>query len=282
MGTIISAIDFSECSINALQHALSIAKHCALDLELVWVGKSSKEQGTIDCPIEDAEQRAKEQLEEIIRKFSPEMGKGSFTWKIRHGKVYREIAEEAKDTDAVLVVAGTHGTSGFDEFWIGSNANRIVSACHCPVITIRGGIDIQRPLNKILMPIDSNEETRQKASFTAYLAQKHKAKVIVLKIYSTKVAAVQKRLDVYARQVEKHLDQEGVAWEEDHIHSSKLSDAMIHYAEQVDANLISIMTEQESRAVNLWMGPFAQQVVNHSPIPVLSIHSKATMTIATA
>jgi nucleotide-binding universal stress UspA family protein len=49
---------------------------------------------------------------------------------------------------------------------------------------------------------------------------------------------------------------------------------MIEMAKKLDANLISIMTEQETRTSNLWMGPFAHQTVNHSPIPVLSIHPK--------
>ena len=35
------------------------------------------------------------------------------------------------------------------------------------------------------------------------------------------------------------------------------------------------MTDQEKSPKNLWLGAYAQQMVNHSPIPVLSIQSKA-------
>ena len=52
-----------------------------------------------------------------------------------------------------------------------------------------------------------------------------------------------------------------------------ITDATIEYALKVDANLISIMTEQEKTTKNLWLGAYAQQMVNHSPIPVMSIHS---------
>jgi nucleotide-binding universal stress UspA family protein len=38
-----------------------------------------------------------------------------------------------------------------------------------------------------------------------------------------------------------------------------------------DADLIVIMNEQEINTTGFFMGPFAQQVVNHSPIPVLSM-----------
>jgi hypothetical protein len=37
------------------------------------------------------------------------------------------------------------------------------------------------------------------------------------------------------------------------------------------ADLISIMTEQETPA-NILLGPHAQQMVNQSPVPILSIH----------
>ena len=54
--------------------------------------------------------------------------------------------------------------------------------------------------------------------------------------------------------------------------AENLTDATIDYALKHDANLISIMTEQETSARNLLLGTYAQQMVNHSPIPVLCIH----------
>ncbi len=56
--------------------------------------------------------------------------------------------------------------------------------------------------------------------------------------------------------------------------ASNLTDATIEYAVGVNANLISIMDEQEITTSNLWLGPYAQQMVNHSPIPVMSIHAQ--------
>jgi hypothetical protein len=45
----------------------------------------------------------------------------------------------------------------------------------------------------------------------------------------------------------------------------------------MDANLISIMTQQESSTANLWMGSYVQQTINRSPIPVLCIRPKETL-----
>ncbi|MFC2102404.1 universal stress protein [Bacteroidota bacterium] len=281
MGKIITAIDFSDCSINAFKHALSIAKACNCELILVWVGTPTSQHEKYEKLKEDPKEDIKKRFEDLIAKHKPQFPGGKISFKIRKGKVYKEIATEAKTSRAMLVIAGTHGASGFEEFWIGSNANRIVSACECPVITIRAGINILRPLHRIVLPVDSTQDTRQKATFTGYLAKLHDAEVHILSLYSTKVKAIRQNVDLYAAQVARHFEQEGIRHRMETIETTNLADAMIDYAKEVDANLISIMTEQETTTSNLWMGPYAQQVVNHSPIPVLSIHSRELMTIAT-
>jgi nucleotide-binding universal stress UspA family protein len=276
MSKIIVAIDFSDCSINAFLHALSIAQHCASDMILIWVQKPTAEKDKFEKQAGDPSGEVKKQFDELIGKYQQELPGNSITYKLRTGTVYKEIAREAKDTKAMLVVAGTHGASGFEQFWIGSNANKIVSASPCPVITIRAGINIRRSLKTIVLPIDRTVETRQKATFTGFLAKKHDAEVHILSLYTSSVKAIRRDVNVYAGQVELYFKQEGVKYKLAGQDCSNISDAMIDYAVKNEANLISIMTEQESATSNLWMGPYAHQTVNHSPIPVLSIHAKET------
>jgi len=282
MSKIIVAIDFSDCSINAFLHALSIAKHCSNDLVLVWVEKPSSEKDKFEKQAGDPSREVKKQFEELISKYQPELTGNTITYKLRTGTVYKEITMEAKESKAKLVIAGTHGASGFEEFWIGSNANKIVSASPCPVITIRAGINVQRPLTKIVLPIDSTLETRQKATFTGQLAKKHDAEIHILSLYTSSVKAIRQDVNIYAGQVELYYKQEGIRSQMASMECTNISDAMIEYAKKTEANLISIMTEQESKTSNLWMGPYAHQTVNHSPIPVLSIHSKETYSAGSA
>ncbi|HZX62835.1 MAG TPA: universal stress protein [Bacteroidales bacterium] len=276
MNNIVVAVDFSESSINAFLHALSIAQKCNTDLDLVWVRKSAEEKDKFDTS-GDPTKEVKVQFTDLIAKYQPELPGNKISYKIRTGKVYKEIADEAKECKAMLVVTGTHGASVFVEFWIGSNANRIVALSPCPVLTIRGGIDVARPLSRIVLPIDSTTETRQKATFTGYLAKKHNAQIHILSLYSTKAKAIRRNVDAYAEQVAKYFEEEGIKFLITSKEADNISDGMIEYAQSVDANLISIMTQQESTTANLWMGPYAQQTVNRSPIPVLCIRPKETL-----
>ncbi len=276
MNTIVVAVDFSESSINAFLHALSIAQKCKTDLDLIWVRKSAEEKDKFDSG-GDPTKEVIVQFTDLIAKYQPELPGNKISYKIRTGKVYKEITDEARESKAMLVVTGTHGASVFVEFWIGSNANRIVSLAPCPVLTIRSGIDVSRPLSLIVLPMDSTTETRQKATFTGYLAKKHDAEIHILSLYSTKAKAVRRNVDAYAEQVAKYFEEEGIKFLITSKEADNISDGMIEYAQSVNANLISIMTQQESTTANLWMGPYAQQTINRSLIPVLCIRPKETL-----
>ncbi|MBK7213971.1 MAG: universal stress protein [Bacteroidales bacterium] len=281
MSNIIAAIDFSDCSINALEHAVSIANKGILDLHLVWVNNPSITKTTIysDNASELIEE-IKKQFAKLIEKYKPLLPESNIDYVIREGKVYREILDEAREMESLCIIMGTHGSSGFEQFWIGSNANRLISVAHCPVISLRAGISAKHQLERIVMPIDSTIDTRQKVPFTAYLARLFDAEIYVVSVYASKYKAIQRRVDEYTDQVIEYLEEEGIPYKRDTLVVDNLTTSTIEYAKKVRANLISIMTEQETSPFNLLIGPYAQQMVNNSPFPVLSINAKETLIMA--
>jgi nucleotide-binding universal stress UspA family protein len=272
--TILVAVDFSECSLNALEHAISIAQKAEANITMVWVAKSEAEGRLTDVDGHSQIKDAEKLFEELIKKYSWRLKNNKIGYKIRYGKIYREIIAEAQESHAWLMVTGTHGTSGFEEFWIGSNAFRLVTAAPCPIITIREGIPIKRTLRNVIMPIDSTTESRQKVPMTAAIAKIFNARVHILGLYTTQILAVRDKVDRYLDQIAKYLDEQDIRYVRVALEADNITEATLNYAKEVDANLISIMTEQEKTTANLWLGAFAQQMVNHSPYPVLSIQPK--------
>jgi hypothetical protein len=130
------------------------------------------------------------------------------------------------------------------------------------------------------MPIDSTIDTRQKVPFTAYLARLFDAEIHVLSIYASKYKSIKLRVDEYTDQVCQYLEEEGIVYYRDTLSCDNLTNGTIEYATKVKANLISIMTEQETSPYNLVVGPYAQQMVNNSPLPVLSINPFETMQLS--
>ena len=277
MKNIIAAIDFSDCSVNALEQAISLGKAGSLDIHMVWVNNPRITKVTIYSEAaSDLIDEVKLQFHKLIDKYRDQLLGNTIDYVIREGKVYREVIDEAKEMESVCIVLGTHGASGFEQFWIGSNANRLISVSPIPVITLRAGFKVDKEIKRIILPIDSTIDTRQKVPFTSYLAKLYGAEVHVLSLYSTSIKTIQERVDDYSKQVIRFLHEENVKTEHKAIRADNITTATIEYAGMVNANLISIMTEQETSPVNLLLGPYAQQMVHHSPYPVLSINPKLT------
>lgn len=275
MKTILAAIDFSDCSINALEHAVSIAKASESNLLMIWVNNPNTTKTILSSDLsDDLLEEVERQFTRLILRYSPQLPLTKMDYLIREGKVYKEVVTQAEESDAWLIVAGTHGSSGFEEFWIGSNAFRIVSAATCPVLTIRAGSSAEKHVNKIVLPIDSTPETRQKVPFTCDLAALFNAEIHILALYTTTILEVRSFVKRYATQANEYFTKNKVSSRIVEIETDNLSTSTIEYAENIDASLISIMTEQEKKATNIWLGPYAQQMVHHSSIPVLSIHPK--------
>lgn len=282
MKDIVVAIDFSKGSLHALDYAIEFANHVKSNIIMVWVDRHTNQDFAFTSEVNEFREEAVRNLDEILKINKGKLKPGKLTYKLRKGKVYQEIATQARLTDASLIIAGTHGVTGYEEFWIGSNAYRIVSYAPCPVITVRHDFEIKPVgITSIILPIDSTLDTRQKVPFTVQIARDFGAEIHLLSLYTTSIKVVQRKVDNYARQVEKFLEEAGVHYSIESMMADNITNAAIEYAGRVNADLIAIMTEQETTASNILLGPFAQQMVNYSPIPVLSIQPKEIIAIST-
>ena len=271
MKRIIAGIDFSDCSINAMKHGLQLARTFNADLTLVWVNPDSTTAILSSHKKEELKPEVEIRLDQLIEQYKDQLPGNKIDFVIREGRVYNEIIKVANEMEAELIVVGTHGSSGFEEFWIGSNASKIVMASNLPVLTIREGRDVDVCLKKISLPIDSSLESRQKSTLAAVIANNFDAEIDIMGMHTTKVYNVRRTVDDYVKQVEKYLGEEGVDHRISNLDCSNIADATIEHAEKTKSNLIVIMTEQETSTRNLLLGPYASQIINHSPIPVLSI-----------
>lgn len=267
--TILVGIDFSECSKNALAHAVSIAEKSDLKILMVWANKF------FDNPINNnnlIEVGAVNVFEELLKQYKPILG-DKISYVIKHGSVYDSMQELCDEINPLLVVIGTHGTSSIRERWLGSNAYRLSLLLKTPVITIRNGIDVNKTMSHILLPIDSTVETRQKLPITAILAKFFGATIHILAVLVSQVDEVNARVASYVKQVSEYLDDEKIAYVIDELKTNNVAEDVIEYAEKINANLISIMDEQELSLKNIFAGSYSLQIVTKSKCPVLISHS---------
>ena len=56
--------------------------------------------------------------------------------KILQGEIVDEIVDYAKEKETEIIVIGTHGNKGIEKLLLGSVAERVVKAAHCPTLVM--------------------------------------------------------------------------------------------------------------------------------------------------
>ncbi len=264
MENIIVGIDFSKGSECAIELSVDIANRMSLDLKMVYVSSTSQESGN------SSEAEVQTKIEELVKKYQPCLTSTVMSYEITEGKVSQELARIAKQDEAVMVVVGTHGTSGYEKDWIGRNAYKTIEDTECPVLTIRENFDFNKELENIVLPIDSSMDTRQKVPFTIKMAKLFNSKIHILGLYSSE--SIMPMVDKYVDQVEKFVKSYNIEYTVEKTGSENITNSTLEYAEKMNADLIVIMTEQEKKLTNIVLGSYAQQMIHHSMVPVLTIH----------
>jgi nucleotide-binding universal stress UspA family protein len=268
---IIVPIDFSSESVKGLELAILFSGNIESKIQMVYVQKKSLDYNPGSK--EQEHRFAKEEFAKIIEKYSTKLPQNiKLDFIIKTGRIYREIVNQAESFKESFIVTSTHGASGFEKFFIGSNAFKIISATRKPVITIRAN-ELPNKISKIIFPLDITVDSRQKLPFTTEIAQLFNAEVHVISLTSLQTEDITKRLSSYSNQVCDYLEKRKIKCVVDSLIGSDLVDLILNYSKTVKADLISIMTEQVSDA-NYIMGTAAQQILNRSKIPVLSINPK--------
>ncbi len=271
---ILVPVDFSDNSIHALNYAIQFANTLKYNLRLIHVRNKQSEYNSLNLKEYDyiIKEEIKAHFLKIINSVSGKI-KGTIDYYIREGKVHNEICNQALYTDAEMIIMGTHGIAGFEERWAGSNAFRVVSHAPCPVISLRADFKI-RPVKCIVMPIDLSEHSTKKVTYVAKLAQIFNSKIEVVDIRDNNRAKTIEALNKSTDQIVQYLKRKKIECSRKSIKSKHQSESIIEYALICDSDIITMIIDDNDRSKHLITSANAQQMVNHSPIPILSISNE--------
>jgi nucleotide-binding universal stress UspA family protein len=266
--TIIVPIDFSEESLTGLDLAIIFADKTGAAIQMVHVLSPVTNIG--HGILEKERQLASKKLQAILQKYKERRAKSiSLDYIIKEGKIYKEVTNQADSFKDSILILSTHGGSGIEELFVGSNAYKIASTSSKPVITIRS-LQAVRTIKKIVLPLDITRQTREKIPYTAEIANIFNAEIHIATLRSTNASSIIKKLDSFSDQAGAFLNAHKIPFKIENLKGGNLTDITIDYAKSIDADLISIMTEQEKSISNLLLGNYAHQMINDSLIPVLS------------
>jgi len=267
---IVIPVDFGEQSIIALGQSYNLARLSKSEITLLHVIDDDFlkhfQENNYESQIRSD---IKKRLDELADKVHNDAGVKVNT-SIRTGKIYEEIVEVAKDLNAALIVMGTMGAVGLKKRILGSNASRVVRESHCPVITIKGK-EHRYGIKHILLPLDLTKETKEKVDKAIELSQMFGSVIHVVSIVESEDEFLMNRLTRQMNQVVEFIDETGIKCTSEFVEGDDVADEVIQTAKRMEADLIMIMTQQEVGFKDLFISSAAQEIINNSEIPVLSI-----------
>ncbi|MGA3211388.1 MAG: universal stress protein [Terriglobales bacterium] len=195
---ILCPIDFSEFSIRAYRHALSLAEHyraglVALHIVELWrypfadYAASAGDYGEFCRSLGEG---GNEQLREFVKKHShgaiqPELV-------VHQGTAPDCILSLAQSRKVDMIVMGTHGRRGYDRLVLGSVTNRVMRKAPCPVLAIckptpeAGAAEVEKGhahhLTRILYCTDFSENSGEALKYAISAAREYGAELTLMHV----------------------------------------------------------------------------------------------------
>ncbi|MBS1489590.1 MAG: universal stress protein [Bacteroidetes bacterium] len=267
MKNILVPCDFSKAAIDAYQQALELATKPGETIYLIHVIEPPLMQDTMLMPtlnfeeelMHDMKEKAEKEFKALVKKKKGE--EVSVVSEIRYGTVTSVILEQIAAKKIDLVVMGSTGASGVKEYFIGSNAERIVRQSPVPVMVVKK--NALRPIKNIVFPNDlSFEHQENLVARVKDLQHKFQAKLHVVWVNTPgdfqNDTDTRKRLETFA----SHFMLTHYTLNIFNHHSKR--QGIIEFTNLVQGDLIALGTHGRTGLAHLLTSSVAEDVVNHT------------------
>ena len=194
------------------------------------------------------------------------------TKKIKIGNAFHFISEEINEGDTDLVIMGSKGASGFEEILIGSNTEKVVRYAKCPVLTVKGKVDLEDVKN-IVYATNFKEEDSHITEEVKKLQEVFDAKLHMVRINTPNNFETNRDVMDRAQQFVEDYQLTNFSI---NIYNDKVEeDGIIFFAQDISADMIAIATHGHTGLIHLIGGSIAEDVVNHAKRPVWTFRLKS-------
>jgi nucleotide-binding universal stress UspA family protein len=190
---------------------------------------------------------------------------------VRVGETYTAIQEYVKENNIDLIIMGSKGSSGLEEVFIGSTAERVTRYSPCPVLIIKNHAETFN-LENIVFATNAEPGIDDVIKIVADFQKMFGAKIHILNVNTPN--------NFYrSRTMMKMLGDMAEAYKLENYtlnvyNDSNEEDGIIHFAEDVHADIIIMGTHARTGLSRLLSSNVSEEVVNHSRRPVITVRIK--------
>lgn len=139
LARILAPIDFTDCSLDALEYAVIMARRTGASVRLLHVLEPVAYGLDFTLPHVSKTERTREAVERHLSSLAAALSGAGVpaTFQLRGGLPTDSILDAARAEPTDLVVMGTHGRRGLAHAFSGSVAEAVLRKADCPVLTVR-------------------------------------------------------------------------------------------------------------------------------------------------
>ncbi|MFV0541225.1 MAG: universal stress protein, partial [Aestuariibaculum sp.] len=274
MKKIIVPIDFSEHSEYALKTAAKFAKRFEAEVLALHMLEMSDTMLTASDGLQYEKARFFIQLSE--QKFESFLKKDylndiKVTPIIKPFKVFSEIAEVAKTHNADLIIMGSHGTSGFKEFFVGSNTERVVRTAEVPVLIVKSE-NININFETVVFACDFTNDAIKPYKEVLNLFDKKDTNLYFVYVnlpnerFKSSVE-IEQRVANFFNEADGNLDHMSKV---QYVSDYTVENGVLNFSLKVGADIIAIPTRGKTGIAHFFEGSIGEDIANHANLPVIT------------
>jgi nucleotide-binding universal stress UspA family protein len=289
---ILCPVDFSEFSVRAYRHALSLAEHYRSRLVVqhiveVWRHPSASFAATVSLYDEYCKSlrgTGKEQLQGFVKSHTHDEVQPELV--VDQGIAPDSILSCAQEQKSELIVMGTHGLRGLDRLMLGSATDRVMRRAICPVMAVRepphesmaAGQERHclHHLNRILSCTDFSEDSDRALNYAISAAAEYDAEFTLLHVLEEVPSAAKTEEAIAAArdQLDKLIPPERrkILKIKTMVRVGKPYQQIIQYALETQTDLISMGVRGRGALDVAVFGSTTYRVMQLGPCPVLVSH----------
>jgi len=258
--------DFTHVADHALAHAAKISRMVGNNICLLHIA---------DPSIKPKDEIAKRNQLKLITEESTKKYNVPVTYHISKGSIFTAIADYANESEASLVVMGTHGMKGMQKL-TGSWALKVIVKSKIPFIVVQDPPLDQERYHNIVFPIDFRGENKEKMKMAIFMGKYFESKVHMLVSVSSDKNLL-KKTNINLNFAVKYLIQNNIEYEIHEVSKGNFAQQTIDFAQKINADLLLIMTTKNITVADYVVGASEQYIIaNSSKIPVCCVNPKSS------
>lgn len=261
------ATDGSAVSTGAVRVALNLASRCGARLTVMHMAKTDPSYAMWNP---GNVQQTEEQGRQVLRQVEEQAGTACVNCApvLRYGEEpVKEIAAQAEEIQADLVVMGRRGVHWLERLVLGEAAARVVGHVKCSVLVVPQEANLWE--KGILVAVDGSRYADAAAVAAGNLAKRCGLPLTVLAVCASDDLSCD-LIKPLADRVRDLLRQDGVAADSVAL-EGKPADTIIQAARDNDCDLIVLGSHGRTGLDRILLGSVSQQVVTHAKCPVLVV-----------